>query len=374
MTALNSLSDSRLITQTGKLVREEREILVQVLAHFQEIWKRRLFAEFHYKSLFEMMVKHYGYSESEAYRRISAMKLITELPEVKGQIHQGHLSLTHLSMAQSLFKQEAKSSQALSKEAKLEVMEKLSQTSTREAEKVILSQSSDPVSLRPESSRMVTEEVVELRFTVPAIVEEKLQRLKGLCAHQAPGLSRGELLDKLCDLALREWDPSTTKRERQQKANPKVAAKDKQQENQKAQHANPDANPDANPKAQEENLIRKASIIKAPVTITTPEGAQALSPKTNITSEKVLLTNSTPAPQKRCSKYLSSQVRREVFRRGRNQCSRCQSTYALEVDHIHPQGMGGSSELSNLRLLCRACNQRAAIRSYGQQQMEGFLL
>lgn len=33
-----------------------------------------------------------------------------------------------------------------------------------------------------------------------------------------------------------------------------------------------------------------------------------------------------------------------------------------EVDHIKPHSQGGKDELSNLRILCRLCNQRRAAR------------
>ena len=50
-------------------------------------------------------------------------------------------------------------------------------------------------------------------------------------------------------------------------------------------------------------------------------------------------------------------------------CENCGSTYALEWDHIVPKAKGGSDDLSNLRRLCRSCNQRAAIVHFGLDKM-----
>ena len=40
------------------------------------------------------------------------------------------------------------------------------------------------------------------------------------------------------------------------------------------------------------------------------------------------------------------------------------------IDHRHPKGLGGSDHLENLRLLCRSCNQRAAIEIFGVEKTE----
>ena len=63
--------------------------------------------------------------------------------------------------------------------------------------------------------------------------------------------------------------------------------------------------------------------------------------------------------------YVPKPVRRQVFRQGQCKCSNCGSTYALEIDHIRPLALGGDSSAENLRLLCRSCNQRAAIKNLG---------
>jgi HNH endonuclease len=70
-------------------------------------------------------------------------------------------------------------------------------------------------------------------------------------------------------------------------------------------------------------------------------------------------------------------VRRAVVERDGLRCSwvgadgnRCDERAGLEYDHRHPRGKGGSSELDNMRLLCRAHNRHAAELEYGRPHME----
>ena len=62
------------------------------------------------------------------------------------------------------------------------------------------------------------------------------------------------------------------------------------------------------------------------------------------------------------SRHIPAAVRREVWRRDQGRCTyvdrhsgrRCGSRYRLEIDHIMPFALGGATELSNVRLRCRA--------------------
>ncbi|NUM89291.1 MAG: HNH endonuclease, partial [Bdellovibrionales bacterium] len=64
---------------------------------------------------------------------------------------------------------------------------------------------------------------------------------------------------------------------------------------------------------------------------------------------------------------------RLIWQKARSKCENCHSTYALEIDHRIPRAHGGTNDARNLRLLCRSCNQRAAIRVFGLKKMEKHL-
>ena len=83
---LKPLSDKTLLARTLTLAREEREILLQVLWHLKEIEARKLYSDLRCAGLFEYCVKVLKYSEGQASRRISAMRLLKEIPNIAKSI------------------------------------------------------------------------------------------------------------------------------------------------------------------------------------------------------------------------------------------------------------------------------------------------
>lgn len=56
-------------------------------------------------------------------------------------------------------------------------------------------------------------------------------------------------------------------------------------------------------------------------------------------------------------------LKRAVFAKACYQCQSCGSKQSLEIDHRKPKSLGGSNGASNLRVLCRNCNQRAGMQA-----------
>ena len=312
---LKSINDQLLIQQTENLVREERGVLTKILHYLREIDRRRLFSDLKFKSLFDFTVKHLGYPEDQAYRRISAMKLLKELPEIENKINLGEVTLTHINLAQTLFRKEKKNqNKEMSLEQKRSVLERIANKPVREAEKITLSLSSAPELMKPDRINQISENTTEIKFVASKDIQLKIERLKGLLAHKYPNISLGELFEKLCDLGLFEWNPTKMSSEKIKIENGEVS------------------------KAGEVNL-------------------------------------KVAAPRKRhvINKISQAQLMRNIFERAKNQCENCNSTFALEIDHIHPKARGGLSNFENLRVLCRTCNQRAAVKQFGLQKMDRFI-
>src|SRR5260221_140198 len=127
---LKHLNDIELLNCTDRAVDGERAAITIVLHHFKEIERRRLYSAHKYSSLFQMAMDRYGYTEDQANYRISAMRLLKELPELEEKIASGALSLTHLNMARTHFRNEKKqTSKEPSREEKLEVLRQMENTS-----------------------------------------------------------------------------------------------------------------------------------------------------------------------------------------------------------------------------------------------------
>ena len=80
---VSALTDGALLAQTRKFAHLEHHLEVTVIDHLHEIHARRLHLRRGFSSLFDYAVRELGYSDSAASRRISAMKLCEELPEVR---------------------------------------------------------------------------------------------------------------------------------------------------------------------------------------------------------------------------------------------------------------------------------------------------
>ena len=269
---LKNLSDEALLSKTKELVSEERKITTQVLHHLREVERRKLFLARGFPSLFEYAVRELGYSESSAQRRISSMRLMQELPEIEEKIQNGSLSLTVISQAQTFFKQEGTVN-------KLEILKTLEHTSSREAERILNSHSTNPPPR-------------EIKIQISDELLGALEKLKGLLAHKHPNASTSELIEIAVNMANEKLDPA----KKCQKALPAPAVK----------RAIPSA----------------------------------------------LKTFIWKRDEGKCT-YQDSKTGR-----------RCNSIHALQMDHITPYAIGGSTSAENLRLLCAKHNRFEAAKFF----------
>jgi len=84
-----------------------------------------------------------------------------------------------------------------------------------------------------------------------------------------------------------------------------------------------------------------------------------------------------PLPRPSSKRRYTAEVTRAVFLRDGKQCTyvspdgrRCGARRCLELDHIEPVAVGGEATIENLRLRCRAHNQRYARQYFGTSRVE----
>jgi len=332
MKNVSALSDSQLLNEIQLLVAQERKLTIEVLWHLREVELRMLHLKKGYSSIFEYAVKELHYSEASAARRVNAMRLLKVCPEISQSIEEGTLNLSSVSAVQTFLKREEKEKgKVYTPDEKVDLIASMKNKSKRECEKTLAALS--PESVIPlERKREITETQTELRIVLNEQQLAKLEKLKELLAHQNRDGSMAGLLELMSDVVLEKVDPE--KREaRAQKRAEKAAESAVQGE----------VTPPAKPASQGEAESQKGS------------------PKREV---------------------IPASVRRRVWIRDGGRCTyldgatgkRCECRTFLQMDHYPvPVAHGGSSDISNLRLLCAQHNQLEAVRILGRETMEPYL-
>jgi len=201
---LTHLTDQALLASTQQLAQNERETLTKILHHLREIERRRIYCDAGCSSLFEYAVKCLRYSEGQAGRRIQAMRLIKEIPEIEQKIESGALSLSNISQAQSFFRDvstgnQGSASKIVTRETKLRVLELLEKKSSRDGQKELIQLAGDTV-LPRERERVLTDDKSEIKFVMDRNLTEKLDEVRSLLGPEAMSMTFAELIAKIADI------------------------------------------------------------------------------------------------------------------------------------------------------------------------------
>ncbi|MBS1972452.1 MAG: HNH endonuclease [Bdellovibrionales bacterium] len=170
----------------NKLVQTERKITHLVLECIAEIDTRRLYLEKAYPSLYEFLVKEFGYSPSAAVRRIESARLLREVPEVAVKIESGAINLSQLSKVQQAVRVVQKT-----QERKMDTQEKteliaLIENTTQEQTQVILNQKLSIPITTVCKQRHHADESVTLTIHLTKEQMEILTHARNLISHAVP--------------------------------------------------------------------------------------------------------------------------------------------------------------------------------------------
>jgi hypothetical protein len=170
---LEKLSNEELDDKLKSLVRQEREILSEILVHICEIDRRKFYLKMAYSSLFDYLTRHLGYIAGSAQRRIDAARLLREVPELCEKLESGTLNLSQVSLVQKAIRQ---NKTAVNKSEILESLEKKSFSESQ----VIIAQAFDLEIKEDTKITAQRDESVRLEITLTKEQWEKLQRMKDL--------------------------------------------------------------------------------------------------------------------------------------------------------------------------------------------------
>jgi hypothetical protein len=314
--------------------------------------------------LFDFVTKDLGYEPASAMRRISAARLIQQIPEVKTKIQNGSLKLTVVAQAQSFFKkEESVTGNKLKTEQKKQILQNLENKSSREAELEL-------VKLRPESVkhserlRPLTEEFTEIKFVISSDLKTKITELQNLLSHQLPDKNIRSLMQLLVEKLYNDFKQKgkTAEITSEIKNNPTFSCAGVKNSS-RIEHAK--VNKKSDNKVNQIAFFDLVPQIKykpthsgAGVNKSAQNKELNHSPNSNTSTENGLQQHPSP------SRYIATKVRKIIWSRDNGSCQyqntvtgkKCESKHQLQIDHIHRFADGGSHKPENLRLLCRAHN------------------
>jgi hypothetical protein len=291
------LSEYQLLTQTKTAAQTEQSATFALLEYLCEVDQRRAYASELYTSLFDYLVRGLNYSESQSAERVAAVRLMRENEDARESIQTGKLTLTSAAQIQRFIQAEQKvSNQPITPERANVIIETCGGKSKREVEKFLFSEASAPTKIAmQERTRQVSATTLEIKMTLSSNAQAKLGRARELIHTE----TMAEVFEKALDALIAEKEKALGK-----------TAKDNQ----------------PTPPAKEETAV-------------------------------------VPKSQKN-PRYIPAKFKRIIYARSKGHCeylnhkgTRCSSQKYLEVDHITPVAVGGKSEITNLRHLCRNHNQ-----------------
>jgi hypothetical protein len=278
--------------------------------------ERRLYLEMAYPSMFEYCLRRLGLSEGAAFRRLTAARLVQRFPALLDAVAYGRIHLCNLVRLRDFFTEGNVE----------ELLSAASGKSKREVDELLARLAPKP-DVKP-SIRKLPEQAALPETTAPA--RDARSDRKAQVTPLSPARYKVELT----------VDQET--RERLEHAQSMM------------RHTNPSG----------DLAVVFAEAVKALV--------EKLEKEKHAKTERPRRSGGSAD-----AGYVTAAARREVIERDGQQCSfvsadgeRCSSRDFLEVDHRTPHALGGTGDVSNLRVLCRAHNMHAAEQVFGRTHIE----
>jgi hypothetical protein len=314
---LGDLSDAQLLESLKSLCGQGRAVLARLLAHLVEVEERRLHLEAACPSIFQFCVRRLGMSEDEACRRIHAARLARRFPDLLARIERGDLTLSTIALLHD----------ALTEATYEDLVEAAAGKTKAEVQALL-------------AKRSPTPDVPAAITTIPT--QPPIPTL-GVQAVPASAAAGGPQLTPLSETRHKvQFTASDELRKKLERA---------------------------------QDLMRHANA-EGDLAVVVERAVDLLLDRLE---KQRLGKTSRPGQSRERSDIsrVSRATRRAVFERDGERCTftdaeghRCPATTWLELDHVIPRARGGTSELGNLRVRCRAHNALYAEQTFGKEHVE----
>lgn len=324
---LKHLTDAVLLARLNELVGQEREGTADLIEHLSEVDRREIVLDAGYRSLFDYCVNVLRYSEAAAFLRIRAARAAAKFPRVLADLRSGTI---HLDAIMRLYPHlnDENSDRLLTQASGASKRDVLALVATLEAggpapERDVIRRLPPPAMASateppPAAESPVSETAVVSVETpspsVPTVIAPSRVRL-GFTADD----EFVQMVARLRSLRRHKF-----------------------------------------PEGRLEDLLKEA------VDLLLHHLDPGLKPRSSSASRPL-----AASPGRRARES----VKKQVWDRDAGCCAyvgpegrRCESREFLEYDHIVPWALGGLSVVDNIRLLCRAHNQRLAKRRFGARR------
>lgn len=168
--------------KTREAAAQEKKAALALLEYLSEVDRRRLHVGRGYSSLWEFVHKALGYSESQASERISAMRLMVKVPEVKEQLSVGGLTLTATAKLAAHVRRES-----LAPAETVNLLNDVTGKSTREVERILVANAVEPP-MKFERIKAITSSRTRVSFDVNENFMKLLDRVRELKGNPALSL------------------------------------------------------------------------------------------------------------------------------------------------------------------------------------------
>lgn len=346
MTAFRTVAEMN--THLIQLCRNERKLTHEILTHIQLFEKCGGPLKMGFSSMHQYLTRQLGYSDDQAFRRLKAARLLNEFPEVAEKLKDGSLNLSQAAQAQSSFEAAQRdSAKPVSQETKQTLLLAIEKANNFET-KALLAKALDLPLQKEDRIKAQADESIRLEITLNKEQFEKLKEAKSLLSHQIPSQNTAEVLEAVLEFFLEKkrgkiLKNTSTKRVSTETIQPGVDGV---------------VTAESRVREKEKTGLEDPALETVTPKMRASQGATTQS--TVINSEDRL---ETKKPCNKRSRYISVQTKQELWRRSGGCCEyrsakgeRCGNRYQLQLDHNIPFSQNGSSQISNMALLCSQHN------------------